>query len=758
MPRHPAHRILLFVLLALAQSPARAMDGWTTYIRMVTCNAVLAQADTVWLATGEAGILRYLRSAARFEPITREPSGLASNAVTSLVFDRSGRLWAGTSGKGASRLAASGATWDLLNAFDGLPSDSVTVLRADGDTVWIGTTRGIALWNGRQMAGSVPDIGTPSPFRSNLVTGIVVFGDSLFVSTTDGVYISRLSLHLPSWSSGDAGLPLTNVSRLTTSGPLMFALVNGVVYERDRNSASWTVNSPASVVKFMDDSYGRVYAVSRDSTCVHSPAIDGWLAIPGGPVADATSSGGVALGADPAGHVFGVRSGSLIEQGPSWQLRYPPGPVGNDINNILATGSAVWALASAHGVSRYDATGWTSWTPGCCGPGQNLSFLNPIYSYTLQFDQTGHLWTSHWDTGIERIDTRVSPLHFDHAYSTWGVPKADTLSRHSDGWSSAVDSSGYVYIGGDTPDLGTYDPMGIDVYDSNGNWLINWKTTNANLRSNQVRAIAYDRVNNLLWAGFANKGLGYTPLIGPSGIDSDNNLGNGNDHRTLPHFQYITSLLNKNVFGVVAHGDSIWLLSDNDLRRIRGSTLSSQSVLDLLAQPAPVGSVHPLDVAADGTVWTASVEGVRRFNVGGGHEDFTSENSPLADNEVRSLSIDPVSGVLWFGTASGINRYDPHYLAPPAPRLPALTITAYPNPIHIFAMGAALQLKGNATSYAGEVIDINGRVVKRFESAANGAVIWDGRDRDGNFVRSGIYFIHTRGGGHEATARIVALR
>ena len=197
-PAPRALRLALLVIFAASLRPgaAGAMAGWSTYIRMVTCNDVLAGRDTVWLGTGEAGIVRYLRGANRFESITREPSGLASNAVTALTFDRSGRLWAGTSGKGASRLASDGGSWDLLNAFDGLPSDSVTVLRADGDTVWIGTTRGIALWNGRLVAGSVPDIGTASPFRSNMVTGIVVLGDSLLVATADGIYEASLSQHL----------------------------------------------------------------------------------------------------------------------------------------------------------------------------------------------------------------------------------------------------------------------------------------------------------------------------------------------------------------------------------------------------------------------------------------------------------------------------------------------------------------------------------------------------------------------------------
>ncbi len=755
MFRHPALHIVTLALVAAAWSaPARATGAWTTYIRMQTCNDVLALRDTVWLSSGEAGLVRWLRSEGRFESVTREPGGLASNSLTALAFDRSGRLWVGTAGKGASRLAADGVSWDLVNAFDGLPSDTVTTLRADGDTVWIGTTRGIALWNGTLVAGSVPDIGTPSPFRSNVVSGIVVLGDTLMVATTDGVYLARLSQNLATWTSGDSGLAVHAVDRLATDGAHAFALAGDGAYLWNRGGVAWTSIGTGDLQKNLRDGFGRVVLATRDSVCRWTGS--GWAGIAGGPLADTSPGGGIALAPDPDGLVFASRDGFLYEQGAPWVQRTPPGPVGNDVNNIGAIGGDVWAVTFTHGVSRFDGGTWTNWAPGCCGPGQDLSFINPIYSFTLQFDRTGHVWTSHWETAIERTDLRANPLHFDHPYQAWNVLKADTTARHTDGWSSAVDSMGYVYIGGDTPDLGTYEPMGIDVYDTTGTWLINWKTTNAGLRSNQVRAIAIDRVNNLVWAGFAGHGVGYAPL---DSLDGDGNLANGNDHTRLPHFGYINSLLTKNVFGLVAHGDSIWVLfDDNELHRLRGSTLTDQATLNASAQPAPLGAVHPLDVAPNGTVWTASVEGVRAFAPGGGHVDFNTENSPLADNEVRSLSVDPRTGVVWFATASGINRYDPGYRPPPPPSIPSLHLTVYPNPVRMDAMGIALQLKGNGTGYEGEILDITGRVVKRFDSATNGTVIWDGRDRDGNRVRSGVYFVRARGNGHEATARVVVLR
>ena len=758
MFRRSAVRVVLLALLAGLGLPSvsHASGAWTTYIRMLTCNDVLALRDTVWLASNEAGIVRYLRTEGRFETLTREPGGLASNTINALAFDRSGRLWAGTAGKGASRLAADGVSWDLVNAFDGLPSDTVTTLRADGDTVWIGTTRGIALWNGTQVAGSVPDIGTPSPFRSNLVSGIIVLGDTLLVGTDDGVYLARLSEHLANWGSLDAGLLTTKITGMATDGTHVFAKAGVLVYGLDRVAGAWSSVSPSNSVKYLRDSFGRVVVATHDSLCVWDQASAGWKKFANAPVGDGTANGGIVAATDPAGTAIASRDGLLYLQGPTWTVLTPPGPVNNDITNLATNGSELWLNTVSHGVSRLVGNTWTNYGPGCCGPNQNYSFINPIYSFMLQFDRTGHVWSAQWQTSIERVDLRANPLYFDHPYQVWSYQQGDTISRHSDGWSSAVDSLGYVYVGGDTPDLGGLDPMGVDVYDTSGTWLINWKTTNAGLLANQVRAIGYDRSNHRLWLGFAGRGVGYMPM---DSLDSANPPSlDGGDHRKLPSLRSISSLLGKDVFGIAIYGDSIWVLGANSLYRLRGSTADLQSTLDIAAQPAPLGSVHPLDFARDGTVWEASVEGVRRFAPGGGFQDFNVDNSPLADNEVRALWVDRKSGAVWIGTALGVNRYDPYYAPPAAPQIPSLHVTPYPNPLMMNAMGIQVQLKGNGTRYDGEVLDVSGRIVRRFSSAANGDVIWDGRDRDGGYVRSGVYFVHARANGHEATARVVVLR
>jgi PAS domain-containing protein len=738
--------------LALVPASARADGPWSTWIKMVTTHDILALRDTVWMATGEAGIVRYLRSAQRFEQVTREPGGLASNDLTSLAFDRSGRLWAGTQGKGVSRLSALGG-WDLVNAFDGLPSDSVTVLRADGDTVWIGTTRGIALWNGHQVAGSIPDLGTASPFRDNGISGIVVAGDSLFVGTGDGVFLARPSQDLTPWTEVSTGLSNLAVTGMALWHHRPFALAGGAVWAWNESNGTWSnTNVPGTADKVRDD-FGTLLAVSPFGLYRWDGA--GWVTV----TAAWGSGSGVEFtefAGDPDGTLWETHAQALLEQtGATWVTRKPPGPVDNNIQNVLWDGSRLWMLTYDGGVSRFDGTTWRGFSSGCCGTGQDTSFMDPAFAFMAQLDHSGRIWTSHWERGIERIDPSSDPMHVDHLLVTVGLPTSDSLCRHSDGWSSAVDAYGYVFVGGDTPDRGTLEPMGIDVYSPAGARLINWKTTNAGLRSNQVRTIVIDKYRQL-WAGFAQAGLAWAWLDSTS---SDRSLlPSANDHLRLPAFQALGAVGNADIFGMVAHGESLWVLTTSDLLRLRAATRALSATYTIPAGPAPRGAVHPLDVAPDGTVWVGSVDGVRRYPPGGGSEDFKVDNSPLADNEVRAVYVEPATGAVWIGTASGLNRYDPHWQPPPAPKIATLRLKAWPNPATLNGLGLSLRVSSNAATLHGEVLDLGGRVVRRFPETASGGVVWDGRDGHGTLVQPGVYFVHAHGGGHESMTRVVVLR
>jgi len=71
------------------------------------------------------------------------------NYIISLVVDSDGQLWVGTWGGGLSRF--DGKNWTTYTTVEGLPGNHVFMLHKDmHDQLWIGTNKGLALWqNGK---------------------------------------------------------------------------------------------------------------------------------------------------------------------------------------------------------------------------------------------------------------------------------------------------------------------------------------------------------------------------------------------------------------------------------------------------------------------------------------------------------------------------------------------------------------------------------------------------------------------------------
>lgn len=595
--------IAALVCLSLVPAPGRAAGAWTTYVRLADCSDMIALTDTVWIASHDAGLLLYLRASGGFESLTREPGGLASNDVTALEFDRRGRLWAGTPGMGVSRLSEDGSRWDLVNAFDGLPSDSVNTLRALGDSVWIGTQGGLALWDGARVAGAVPDLGTPSPFRDNRVRGVVVVRDSVFVGTGDGVYVSLLSSGLRSWAALDSGLVNRNVFSMATDGREVFALANNNPYRWNMTTRRWSIAGGAGVVRLLRDDFGRITASSASGLWRWSGSA--WTLLPASPTATSPSPGEVEFATDPAGTTFAMRDGVLHVEGAPWSDVALPGPVGNNLQNVAVDGARVWVNTNAQGVARLENGRWRNWPSDCCGAAQDTSFLNPQNAFTLLRDARGRMWFSFWGFAIERYDDSTGTPHVIRPILPYGGGP-DSLLTHTAGWSAAYDALDRVYIGGDTWDRGGRPPIGIDVFDPGGALVAVWKSTNSGIPDNQVRALVVDRSRtpNRIWAGFPGSGVAYASLP--------------DDPAVVPAFTALPRSETLDVFGLALYGDSLWVLSTTDLQRYNSSNFNYVSSLQIPGAPAPLGAVNPLAVSPDGTVWVGSVDGVRRYRRGEG--------------------------------------------------------------------------------------------------------------------------------------------
>jgi ligand-binding sensor domain-containing protein len=741
--------ILTLLLSGAGALPAAAAGGWTTYLRAEQYTGLAARHDTIWCASNEGGLQRFVRSAGTFESFTREPDGLASQALTALEFDRSGRLWIGTRDQGVSRLSADGSRWSLVSRLDGLPEGAVTALRAFGDTVLIGTEKGLALWNGREIAGTVPDGVNPSDFASDVITGLLLQGDSLWVATQLGLYVGRPSTGLAKWDtlSAFADNPVTG---LAWDGRTLMAVSSGVPLVFDFAARTWSAADGIGAVLSLTDRLGTILACTTAG--VYRWTGSAWQALLGAPASqgcavasDPACKGIAAATVDASGRVWVANRDGLREwDSVDWVLHEPDAPAGNNIQNIALQGARVYVTTFIEGVGRFDGERWRNWLPRDCASGCETTFRNSAYAFSLLVDRKGMKWVGCWGSAMESFeDDGAEPQFIHHRPSdSLGVEK------HTFGWCAAADDSGGRWFGMDTNGLGEDPtPIGIEYYDSSGVYRANYRTENTPaMPGSQIRALVVDDKRKQLWVGYRGKGVTVFKLPRPGGPLELATNGS------------LSSIGSLEIFGIVADGDSMWVMSTGDLRRFHAVTFQQVgSPRPLVGSPATPGACHPMDVGPDGTVWVGTDGGAHAYGRDGSVVEYTALNSPLAGDEVRAIRVDRVSGVVWFGTATGLSRFDPHYVAPPPPELPSLEVRAYPNPAWLTGAGLTLRLVGNATAYRGAVYDASGRKLCGF-AGQNGQVFWDGRDASGALVRPGVYFVRVEASGRARTVRVALLR
>jgi hypothetical protein len=753
-------RLGLALLLAVPSFPVAAAAGaWTTYLRADSYSDLVARHDTVWCASPRGGLLRYVVAADRFESIAREPGRLASQALSALEFDRSGRLWVGTVDRGVSRLSADGEHWDLISELDGLPGGAVNVLRAVGDTMLVGTDHGVALWNGSEIVGAVPSGVNPSPFASDAISGVVLRGDSLWVATAKGLYVSRASTGLSSWALADPVFANQALLALAWDGSTLMTVVGGVPLVFDGAGGTWVPRGGIGVVLGLSDERGVIHASSNQGVARWEGDAVGWVWVQNSPGSspcvvqgDPGCSGIVVTTTDETGRLWGANRAGLYEwAGTDRTLHEPDAPVGNNVQNIALQGSRVYIATNSEGVGRFDGTRWRNWFAADCSGPCDTTFRSARYAFSLLVDQQGRKWVGAWSSAVESFDDDVSPPQFTHYWLPPLDPDDPYVDEaHTFALSADYDTSGGRWFGMSTNGNGL-DPIGIDYYDADGVYRANYRQMNTpGMPSDLVRALLVDRTHGRLWAGYPSKGVTvFTLPDTPGGLLKLALNGGG----ALPA-PYNTL----DVFGFAAHKDSIWVMSTEDVRRFSAVGLTQiGAAIPLVGSPAPIGACHPLDVGPDGTVWVGTDAGVHAYGRDGTVVGYDVLNSPLAGEEVRAIRVDPESGVVWIGTATGLSRFDPGYTPPVPPEPPTLEVRAYPNPAWLTGAGLTLRLAGNATAYHGAVYDASGRRLHDFEGQ-NGQVFWDGRDGSGRLVPAGVYFVRVETNGHARTLRVALLR
>ena len=121
-------------------------------------------------------------------------------------------------------------------------------------------------------------------------------------------------------------------------------------------------------------------------------------------------------------------------------------------------------------------------------------------------------------------------------------------------------------------------------------------------------------------------------------------------------------------------------------------------------------------------------------------QNFTTENSPLLSNNIESIAINPNTGEVFFGTDKGLCSYISD-ATEPNEEMTKDNVWAYPNPVTPDYTGP-ITITGLSFDAEVKILSANGALINQGRSNG-GTFTWDGCDRQGRRVASGIYMVAT---------------
>ncbi len=751
--------LLVFVapVVMVAQQNSADLGRWKNFTDMKVVRGVAVATDSLWAATS-GGLFLYFPSLNRFVKYTNS-DGLSRNDLTAVSIDGSGRVWTGSSDGYVNSFDPRTGAWVEVRgiAESERVQKAVRVLIPRGDSLFVGTDFGISVLqiSRREFRDTFANLG----FQTQAgVNDIKIHKNRIWVATDLGV--SSAALDAPILSAP------TSWTTYTTSRGLPAAACNAVAVLRD----TIVVGTASGLAFFDGTNFVAVANVSGQAIVDILGRVNDlvllWNENPGFKLASCagfttpvtvltsrTDFSATSLVAQPTGSILwiGTTTSGLGRWSTSWEFKAPNGPESNLFSSVVVDDRGIlWGASGisnrGRGFYRYDPGAstelqWKNYTVETSSGMKNNDY------YKVSLGAPGSVWVSSWGYGVLEV-------------------AGDTIRRRLDQTTtpalagSVSHDPNYVVVGG------------VSVDSQGDTWIVNRTAVNGNyvvqLKGNSpavYRTAPSDgKFTNILIDGNDTKWFA-------NGEPSDKPTGGlyyFNEHMTVTGTAVLggwgsltvaDGLLNSSILSLALDRDGyVWIGTDFGLEIVTVPTNPKTNRLKPAAFRGQV--IQAIAVDAVNNKWVGTKEGVIVVNADAtqvlAEYNVRSTNGKLVDNDVRSIAFDHARGIVYFGTENGLSSLE---VVPIQTASSLSTLELGPNPFYL-PSDKPLMIKNLAAQTTIKVISTAGKLISEFAAQGGGRAFWDGHDKSGQIVPSGIYFIvaFAENGNQTTAAKLAVIR
>ena len=600
------------------------------------------------------------------------------------------------------------------------------------------------------------------------VTSVAEYAGALYAGTAEGLYRVALTgvnvndFRTWQWLGPETGLPGDYVAAsVTTWRDRLYFGVDNDVYRLDADTAILHFRPPAGDYALRQLSAGPTTLIAGYRCLASNCADRAQFAL--------TEAAGAAERIGDCAYLFNnaiedergriwfgndANSVSMIE-GPGGncnRLRYP-GPPTNANYRLLHDGESLWVapgrldenggpLFDYDGVYRLQDGEWTVYdhnnTAAFRGP-DDRRFTEDDFATVIDvgYDPVNdrHFFTSFFEGLLVRDAAGEYSLYNETNSALEIAPDAGPGRVRVAG--AVTDAAGNAYFAvNSAADRGI-----VAVLSPAGNWTALGRDCGLNVANNLVLD-----ANGYVWVVHRGSGSGGLTVINPNGTPLDA----GDDppcrdfspaNSALPTTQTRSLALDRNgeVWVGTTEGVAIFNCSDAQSGGNCNSRRPQTEGDGFGAYVLENEEIRSITVDGANRKWLGTNSGAFLLSADGKEEllHFTRGNSPLLDNTVRDIAIDPASGTVYFGTELGIisRRGD----ATAATEQFSAAPVVFPNPVEPGYFGP-IAIDGLASDARVKITDLSGKLVT--DGVSNGGrFVWDGNDYNGRRVTTGVYLV-----------------